>query len=66
MVADKDADDTPLSPEDHAAYRRVVGKIMWGSLVRPDLAYIVQELARSLAAPTCGDWTNIRRLMRYL
>eukprot|EP00972_Heterocapsa_arctica_P051377 7557057-Heterocapsa_arctica.AAC.1 len=32
MVADKDADDTHLSSEDHAACRRVVG-----SLVRLDL-----------------------------
>eukprot|EP00972_Heterocapsa_arctica_P072049 10640507-Heterocapsa_arctica.AAC.1 len=39
---------------------------MWGALVRPDLAFIVKELARRLAAPTCGDWVKVRRLLRYL
>jgi hypothetical protein len=66
VTADKNADETLLGPEDHAAYRRVIGKVMWGSLVRPDLTYIVKELARKLAAPTCADWAKVRRLMRYL
>eukprot|EP00972_Heterocapsa_arctica_P010797 1583518-Heterocapsa_arctica.AAC.1 len=39
---------------------------MWGSLVCPDLAYVVKELARRFSAPTCGDWQKVRRLMRYL
>eukprot|EP00972_Heterocapsa_arctica_P045345 6693436-Heterocapsa_arctica.AAC.1 len=33
-------DTTPLSAEDHRAYRRIVGKVMYGSIVRPDLAYV--------------------------
>eukprot|EP00972_Heterocapsa_arctica_P001211 175146-Heterocapsa_arctica.AAC.1 len=39
---------------------------MYGSIVRPDLAFVVKELARKLAAPTAADWQKVRSLMRYL
>eukprot|EP00972_Heterocapsa_arctica_P020897 3079025-Heterocapsa_arctica.AAC.1 len=29
-MVDKNADSTLLGPEDQAAYRRIVGKVMWG------------------------------------
>eukprot|EP00972_Heterocapsa_arctica_P114157 16441046-Heterocapsa_arctica.AAC.1 len=51
---------------DHATYRRAVGKAMYGRSVRPDLSYVVKELARKLAAPTIDDWKRMRRLLRYL
>eukprot|EP00972_Heterocapsa_arctica_P112548 16432404-Heterocapsa_arctica.AAC.1 len=60
-------DDSPLLSEvDHKAYRRIIGKVMYGSAVRPDLAFTVKELARKLAAPTVADWQKVRRLVRYL
>eukprot|EP00972_Heterocapsa_arctica_P026453 3896231-Heterocapsa_arctica.AAC.1 len=66
MTSGAHDDTTLLSPEDHRAYRRIIGKVMYGSIVRPDLAYVVKELARKLATPTTGDWQKARRLMRYL
>ena len=33
---------------------------------RPDLAYAVKELARSMSTPTNGDWLRLKRLSRYL
>eukprot|EP00972_Heterocapsa_arctica_P026259 3864992-Heterocapsa_arctica.AAC.1 len=59
-------DSTSLSIEDHRVYRRIVGKMMYGSIVRPDLAYVVKELARKLATPTISDMQKARRVMRYV
>eukprot|EP00972_Heterocapsa_arctica_P053847 7930037-Heterocapsa_arctica.AAC.1 len=39
---------------------------MYGSIVRPDLAFVVKELVRKQVAPTVADWQKARRLMRYL
>ena len=43
---------TPLSPEARDRYRRVLGKLAWASLTRPDLAFVTGYLGRSQAAPT--------------
>ena len=37
---------TPLSPEAHDRYRRVLGKLAWASLTRPDLAFVTGYLGR--------------------
>eukprot|EP00972_Heterocapsa_arctica_P098239 14498817-Heterocapsa_arctica.AAC.1 len=39
---------------------------MYASVVRPDVAFTVKELARRLASPTGGDWLRMKRLLRYL
>eukprot|EP00972_Heterocapsa_arctica_P005734 847954-Heterocapsa_arctica.AAC.1 len=39
---------------------------MYGCSVRPDLSYVVKELARKLAAPTVDYWQRMRQLLRYL
>ena len=33
---------------------------------RPDVAYAVKELARSMSAPTRGCWDRLKRVGRYL
>eukprot|EP00972_Heterocapsa_arctica_P062119 9156472-Heterocapsa_arctica.AAC.1 len=66
LASDAHDDTALLSEEDHMAYRRIIGKVMYGSTVRPDLAFTVKELARKLAAPTNADWQKVRRFMRYL
>eukprot|EP00972_Heterocapsa_arctica_P058831 8670917-Heterocapsa_arctica.AAC.1 len=39
---------------------------MYAASVRPDVAFVVKELARRLAGPTTADWGRARRLLRYL
>eukprot|EP00972_Heterocapsa_arctica_P057768 8522947-Heterocapsa_arctica.AAC.1 len=39
---------------------------MYGCSVKPDLSYVVKELARKLAAPTVDDRKRMRQLLRYL
>ena len=37
-----------LSKEEHAAYRRMVGKLQWMTYTRPDIGFATKELARAL------------------
>lgn len=41
------AQDELLDKQEHAQYRRLVGKLQWLSYTRPDLSFTVKELARS-------------------
>ena len=61
------ADETPaLGPEEHALYRRIVGKLLWAASIRVDLAYITKELARQVQSPSYSDWMRLRRVLRYV
>ena len=55
-----------LDKQEHAQYRRLVGKLQWLSYTRPDLSFAVKELARSLQQPTVRDKQRLRHCLRYL
>ena len=57
---------TPLSPEAHDRYRRVLGKLAWASLTRPDLAFVTGYLGRSQAAPTEASEQAMRTVLRWV
>ena len=57
---------TPLSPEAHDRYRRVLGKLAWASLTRPDLAFVTGYLGRSQAAPTEASEQAMRAVLRWV
>ena len=61
-----DEHEQDLSKEQHATYRKVVGKLQWLVYTRPDLAYATKELARSLNKLTTQDWKRVKHLVRYL
>ena len=46
LRGDVEPDSPRLSKEQHAVYRRLVGKLMYAVNLRVDLAYIAKELAR--------------------
>jgi len=59
--------DVPLSPEQHAEYRRQVGKVLYLSLkTRPDLCQSVARLTPFTAAPRTSHWRRLLQLLRYL
>ena len=58
--------ETPLTPEEHKAYRRAVGKLQWMTYTRPDICYATKELARDLTAPTTHSQHKLKHLLRYL
>jgi hypothetical protein len=55
-------DENELNREDHKAYRKLVGQLLWLAPVRPDIAYAVKELPRGVSKPTF----EAKHLLRYL
>lgn len=52
---------------DQVSYGEAVGSLMFlciGS--RPDIAYVVSRVSSSLEKPTDRDWSNVKRIMRYI
>ena len=55
-----------LSPDAHDRYRRVLGKLAWSSLTRPDLAFVTGFLGRFQAAPTEAAEHAMRATLRWV
>ena len=58
--------ENKLSNIDGTKYRAMVARCNYLSPDRPDIAYIVKELARRMTYPNEGDWQKLKRLGRYL
>lgn len=57
--------DGPLL-RDAAAYRRLVGKLIYLVVTRPDLAYSVHVLSQFMNEPREEHWQTALRVVRYL
>ena len=55
-----------LSNEEASKYRAIVARCNYLSPDKPDIAYSAKELARNMADPSRGNWTQLERLGRYL
>ncbi|KAL2928646.1 Retrovirus-related Pol polyprotein from transposon RE2 [Bienertia sinuspersici] len=51
---------------DPERYRRLVGRLIYLSFTRPDLAYAVHILAQFMQAPRVEHWDAALRVVRYL
>ncbi|KAL2903744.1 Retrovirus-related Pol polyprotein from transposon TNT 1-94, partial [Bienertia sinuspersici] len=54
------------SLSDPERYRRLVGRLIYLSFTRPDLAYAVHILAQFMQAPRMEHWDAALRVVRYL
>ncbi|KAF5471862.1 hypothetical protein F2P56_008627 [Juglans regia] len=52
--------------EDPSEYRRLVGRLLYLTITRPDLAYYVQVLSQFLAKPAVSHHKAVMRVLRYL
>lgn len=57
--------DSPLL-QDVTSYRRLVGKLIYLTISRPDLAYSVHVLAQFMNNPHVTHWHAALKLIRYL
>lgn len=57
--------DTPLL-SDPAPYRRLIGRLIYLKVTRPDLSYAVHTLAQFMQEPREEHWDAVVRVERYL
>ena len=53
-------------PTDHDSYGRLVGKLIYLSHTRPDIAYVVGVVSRFMHKPQIQHMTAVMRILRYL
>ncbi|PNX92176.1 putative copia-type protein [Trifolium pratense] len=58
--------DTSAAYEDIGGYRRLVGKLLYLTTTRPDIAFAVQQLSQFLSSPTITHYDTACRVVRYL
>ncbi|KAK8933315.1 hypothetical protein KSP39_PZI015777 [Platanthera zijinensis] len=51
------------SPE---KYRRIVGKLNYLTMTRPNIACTVSKVSQFMAAPTVSQWESVLRIVRYV
>ena len=59
------ADDSPLCV-DPIKFRRVVGRLVYLTITRPDLSYAVHVLSQVMHEPRQAHWNAVMRVLRYL
>ncbi|XP_019098312.1 PREDICTED: uncharacterized protein LOC109131601 [Camelina sativa] len=52
--------------EDPSRYRRLVGKLIYLTLTRPDICYAVNQVSQYMKAPTTYHWNILERILHYL
>lgn len=59
------ADDGDLL-EDPEKYRRIVGKLNYLTITRPDIAFPVSVVSQFMSSPRTPHWDAVRQILKYL
>ena len=51
---------------DSSKFCRIIGRLQYLSLTRPDISFAVNKLSQFMHKPTTNHWTTTKRLLRYL
>ena len=52
--------------EDPERYRRLVGKLNYLTVTRPDIAHSVSVVSQYMSSPTIGNWAAVEHILCYL
>ncbi|KAG7528001.1 Reverse transcriptase RNA-dependent DNA polymerase [Arabidopsis thaliana x Arabidopsis arenosa] len=52
--------------EDPTKYRRLVGKLIYLTITRPDICFAVNVVSQQMQAPTQHHWNMVNRILKYL
>ena len=63
---DDDGETEEASAEEHRSLRRIVGKSQFSAPRRPDIAFVTNRLARSLANPSKSDIIASKRVSSWV
>ncbi|XP_019224179.1 PREDICTED: uncharacterized protein LOC109205873 [Nicotiana attenuata] len=63
-IVNENVDDTIL--EDKSLFQRLVGKLLYLTITRPDIAYVVQSLSQFMHAPKKSHYEATLHVVRYL
>ena len=51
---------------DSSEFRRIIGRLQYLSLTRPNISFAVNKHTQIMHKPTTNHWTATKRLLRYL
>ena len=52
--------------EDAKQYRKMVGKLIYLTITRPNICYAVNQVSQHMQAPNVKHWNMVDRILRYL
>ncbi|KAJ9558569.1 hypothetical protein OSB04_013183, partial [Centaurea solstitialis] len=52
--------------EDPEKYRRIVGKLNYLTITRPDIAFLVSVASQFMSSPRTPHWETVRHILKYL
>ncbi|XP_049414642.1 uncharacterized mitochondrial protein AtMg00810-like [Solanum stenotomum] len=58
------SDDVPL--EDRSIYQRLVGKLLYVTITRPDISYVAQSLSQFMHAPKKSHYEVALHVVKYI
>ncbi|RDX76967.1 putative mitochondrial protein, partial [Mucuna pruriens] len=70
--------DSPMDPNmklmvkqgepysDPERYRRLVGKLIYLTITRPDISFAVGVVSQFMQAPCVDHWTTVLRILKYI
>ena len=64
VLREGEIEDTPFG--DFKLYRRMVGKLIYLTITRPDICFAVNQVSQYMQAPKVHHWNMVERIMRYL
>ena len=64
VLREGEIEDKPYTDVKH--YRRMVGKLIYLTITRPDVCFAVNQVSQNMQAPKIHHWNMVERILRYL